>query len=109
MAFRSPADIRAPFSAGNRFHDLSLEQLEMFRIGDAFFDLLQSSGDRRRYARSWSDMARAVYAPLFASLLDADRPRDAVLDGFFDRFASSLEADPIENHFWQAVVVVRKT
>lgn len=108
LAFRSEGELRAPFGAQGRFLGLALDHLELVRIGDPIFEELRATGDRARYARSWQQACRAIYAPLLTATLDPGRDAAAVLDALFDRLEARLRADPVENYFFQANLLARR-
>jgi hypothetical protein len=108
LAFRSAVDLRAPFAAQGRFRDLVLEHLEIVRLGDPFFEEMQLTGDHARYARTWANVCRAIYAPLLVGIMDPGRDGGAVLDTLFSRLERELRERPVENYFMQANVLIRR-
>lgn len=109
LALRTAEQLCRPFGVDGRCGEMQLEHFEMVRSADPFFDEFTATGDSGKYAATWAGVARAIYSPIVAGVLDPGRDRQGIIDSLFGDLAALLRANPVSNYFVQANLVVRRT
>ena len=105
--YRSMAELKAPFGAGNQFAGLQLEHVEATTAPDPFWAEFEETGDAGQFGRSWVNTMRAISAPTILAALGEDR--SDLLDDICARYAARVAAKPVRYDWNLAAVVFAKT
>jgi cyclopropane-fatty-acyl-phospholipid synthase len=106
-AGRTTEQIERPF-AGGSFAGLALTQLSVVRAPDPFWKAYQETGDLAQFSQGWAKMMCAANGPSFASGLDPDRDKVALLDELTTRLTARIAADPQTSISYNILLTLEK-
>ena len=110
---RRKRELLAPFAPDGRFHDLSMEKIEISELPDPAWAEYEREGNKQALAMRQALFFRAIFMPSLASALDRVRSGDAeALRIFGDRMEVGLKlrlgSQPTPMHSLVQTVVLAK-